>query len=103
MLKHMHDDVSYDDIVRQLHILRAIDRVAGDVETAGSFEGSGTDKHDRQLEPQHADERSPRIADTAPARDAPMVLRSHTVFSWRSLADRERDGSEPFIKRSSWI
>jgi len=103
MLRHMHDDVSYKDIVGQLRILSHIDLVIGDVETAGPFESSAAETGNGPGEAEDAEAPLQGIAAPTRAEDSSLVLRSHSVFSWRSLADRDEDGSEPFDKRSSWI
>lgn len=103
MLRHMHDDVSYEDIVGQLRILSQIDLVVGDLGTAGPLERSAAETGDGRGEAEDAEAPLQGIAGPTPAENSSLVLRTHSVFSWRSLADRDEDGSEPFKKRSSWI
>lgn len=103
MLRHMHDDVSYEDIVGQLRILSQIDLVIEDIDTASSVESSSAESRGGRGKLDGAEAPPDGTADQAPVQNSAMVLRSHSVFSWRSLADRDEDGAEPFKKRSSWI
>lgn len=103
MLRHMHDDVSYEDIVGQLRILSQIDQVTEDIDAASSFESSSAETRRGSGKLDGAEAPLDAAADQAPAQNSSMVLRSHSVFSWRSLADRDEDGAESFNKRSSWI
>ena len=86
MLKHMHDDVSYEDIMRQLRILQHIEWTLQDIHLAGF-------PADRAVEE----------ARTELQRSVPsgLVLRSKPLFSWQSLADRSED--DPTFNRASWI
>lgn len=93
MLEHAHDDVSYEDIVRQLRILQQIEWVIKDVEMAG-LPGEKT-------EPEQEVERTAHLSFTS-AKPS-LVLRSRPLFRWRSLAERSEDRSEPLFGKASWI
>ncbi len=95
MLEHMYDDVSYDDIIRQLHILQQIEWVMTDVETAGS----PPEMSEQEDVEDSAAEQPMRFAGNKPS----IVLRSGPMFCWLSLAERSDDGSDSVLMRAAWI
>lgn len=105
MLQHAHDDVSYEDIVRQLRILQHIEWVTTDLEMGEP----SADPSDQVTA--HEVERPRRMSLTA--EEPSLVLRSHPHYSWRSLAERSEDqsgspcdpetsGSDPALGEASW-
>lgn len=96
MLTHLEDDVSYEDIIRQLRILQQIEWVMDDVDLAGLS--------DEAPARAPADDIEENTIPTRYAADkSALVLRSRPLFSWRSLAERSEDQSGPFIGKASWI
>lgn len=99
MIDHLPDDVSYEDIIRQLRILIQIDWVMNDVETAGY----GSDAPSTKIEKTDEDVAPPVHVDFQGGKSS-LVLRSRPLFNWRSLAERSSDDrSEPFTGKASWI
>lgn len=95
MLEHVHDDVSYEDIIRQLRILQQIEWVMTDVEMVGLSPESNAQEEESDLE----NTGSISFRDTSSA----LVLRSRPLFNWRSLAERSDDRSDPYVGKASWI
>lgn len=95
MIQHAQDDVSYEDIIRQLRILQQIEWVMRDVEMAGMPADAPEQETENEVEQQ------------APLRftaDQPsIVLRSRPLYSWRSLAERSEDRADPLLGKASWI
>lgn len=95
MLEHAHDDMSYEDIIRQLRILQQIEWVMKDVEMAG-VPPESTAQDDVQSR-----EETKSISFTG--GKSSLVLRSRPLFNWRSLAERSDDRSGPCPGKASWI
>lgn len=86
MLKNMHDDVSYADVIRQLRVLQEIEDTLNDVEMAGFPAEEAVEEAKAELD-LSAHERALR---NVPRRSS-NVLRSRPRDEWRSLAEQARD------------
>lgn len=91
MLKHMPDDVSYEDIVHQLRILRQIDWVVDEAASTSPSDGDGANEETTigaEGAPDTQMEIEPNAGASYPEESSGLVLRSGPEFSWRSLAER---------------
>ena len=90
MLTHMHDDASYEDIMRQLRILQHIEWTMQDLELAGFPANDVVEEARSELQ---------RPSEYPSSRTA-VVLRSRPLFNWQSLADRSDE--DPMTKKATW-
>ncbi len=98
MLKHMPDDVSYEDIVHQLRILRQIDWVVDESASASQTDGDGANEETTIGAEAASDIQMAIELDAAasyPEETSAIVLRSGPEFSWRSLAERTAGEEKP--------
>ncbi len=97
MLEHMHDDVSYEDILRQVRILQDIDNTLNDVDLQG-FEAAETVEEARiELDAPEDDEAEPY----RPASSS-IVLRSRSQSEWQRLADRPERAGDSTLRKAAW-
>lgn len=95
MLAHLPDDVSYEDIIRQLRILQRIEWVMTDIEMAAMPAEAAFKEDFEEVE-------EAELISFA-ERKSSLVLRSRPVFNWRSLAERSDERSDPLLGKASWI
>lgn len=97
MLEHMHDDVSYDDIVRQLRILQDIDNALNDVDLAGFAADDAVDEARIELNSPQDDD-----PDAYHPASPSIVLRSRSLREWQSLADRPERAGDSILRSATW-
>lgn len=96
MLEHMHDDVSYGDIIRQLRLLHEIDNTLNDVDLAGSPADEVVKEVRGELDP-------PAQDDAGGYRPPfTVVLRSRSISEWKSLADRPEHAGDSILRSAVW-
>ena len=98
MLEHMHEDVSYEDIVRQLRILQDIEDTLNDVELAG-FPADDAVREARAELDAPDDETLPDSDSDLTGRTR-LVLRSQPDRGWRRLEDHP--GSRSVLRDAVW-
>jgi hypothetical protein len=93
MLRHMENDVTYEDIIRQIRILQRIEWTTWEVDLAGVPGDGVADELDLQADGSGEGGRTVAV-DTGP-------LPGGAFFSWQSLAEQPED--HPAFAKAAWI